>query len=1122
MPQAVGITRSLDYLKPEDEAVARRALDFVAEHRSDIPAARLDFLRDTLDLLAEWRLPARCFQLAVAAAARSYVAETRLRTAFSPPLLEAAAAQATLSDAAFLRQPAAGPQQLSLRGRLPGLFQMAYADLEALLICVADHTALMRGLKRLDDRRARAVMDSNIYTYGSILEMLGLWALRTELGDVALCAVQPGRFKTLQETFEKITSERALVVEFIRRALAPVFIGAGLAHELTYRPPSVSSIERQFARGATQSEVKRAAYVTLVVPTLNDCYQAVGIVHSLWPAAPRSVGGGLRDGIAAPKYNGYRALVTTLNVTVETAPGRSLTLPISFRIVSDEMNRINEWGALAARYFPAAPVKVDYAWWGRPDREVWPASTPQPGEDDRGTIKVFSAAGEVFALPEGSTPIDFAYRIHTQVGHHCARILINGQSALYTQPLRNGDIVEIEVDRNYDGPDPTWLDVVQTNTARHQIRRALKQERSAGLRRGREILKDVFETELARYHLSDLPWADFERFLAESARRKQYTNVDAMLSDITGPPASHDGHKRVSPNGLVSRFIASRLVDHIVRVGGEPLGVRKNRVSFAECQHEKQPCRVAPGTPIVGRVIGKGLPYERLVIYRRDCPNAPRDETALQLGWLGDHLPGQPVKVAIKAVDRALLLRDINDMVYALYDEGLWLHAVEARVDVDRSAIIRLTIDARRYGALEKLRDALAELQRKGIIDEFEVSGIDPVEKIRLLGQTVLPNPYTAGPAIDPRVFKGRENELQRIATGLAGSRVFIVVTGMNRVGKTSLLEYVENRLARECGFVPVYVTLHSLPQHTEKGFWTYLSEKVEAAMVAALPPARQAGAVKRKRIEGQEFEHFVALLDQARTVLRDRLLILLDEFNVIEESFSPADVRGALHHFRSIVEQGGSTAFIVSVQERFYRQVEMQRANRPLSWGLIRLADTMRLDYLDPASAERLVRDPLGDILDFEPGLVAEILALTACHPFHIHSLMRLMVEQAAASGAGTRRATLTRAHLAAVLRTYMDTGYERFLDFLQDYSGSTGQVLAALARLAGDANTPVSAAAIQEELGSQRPRAGRVDVPRILEQLHDLSLIEWCPVANQPAESRIRLPLFQRWLREHRPDLE
>lgn len=1122
MPQTTGVTRSLDYLKPEDEAAVHQSFAFLAEHRSSIPVPRLELLKNTLDLLAEWRLPARCFQVAVAAATVNHVAGSRLRSVFEPALLEAAVAQARLSDADFLRQPAAGPQQLSLRARLPGLFQMAYTDLEALLVCVADHTALMRGLERLDDRRARAVADSNIYTYGSILEMLGLWALRTELGDLALYAAQPGRFKTLQESFEKIRSERALVVESIRSAIARAFSSAGLAYELSYRPPSVSSIERQFARGATQSEVKRAAYVTLVVPAFDDCYKALGIVHGVWPAATRNVGGGLRDGIAAPKYNGYRALVTTLSVTVETSPGRNLTLPISFRIVSDEMNRINEWGVLAARYFRGAPITAEYAWWGRQDREIW--SVPaQSGKDDRGAggIKVFSAAGEVFALPEGSTPIDFAYRIHTQVGHHCKRIWVNGQSALYAQRLRNGDIVEIEVDRNYDGPDPDWLDVVKTTTAGNQIRRALKQERGTGLRRGREILKSIFETELARYHLSDLPWGEFERFLTEIARQKHYNNADAMVSEIIGPPSVHDGRKRISPNDLVSRFIAGRLVDHIVRIGGEPLGIHKNRVRFAECQHGDRPCRTAPGTPIVGRVLASGTPHERLVIYRRDCPNAPTGDAALPLGWLGDHLPGQPVKVAIKAVDRALLLRDINDMVYGLYDEGLWLHAVEARVDVDRSAIIRLTIDARRYGALEKLRDALAALQRKGVIDEFEVSGIDPVEKIRLLGQTVLPNPYTAGPAIDPRVFKGRENELQRIATALAGNRVFIVVTGMNRVGKTSLLEYVENRLARECGFVPVYVTLHSLPQHTEKGFWTYLGEKVEAAMSSALPPSKQTGTFKRKRIEGQEFEHFVELLDRAQTALHGRLLILLDEFNIIEESFK-GEARGALHHFRSLVEQGGSTAFIVSVQERFYRQVEKQQTRQPLSWGLIRLADTIRLDYLDLASAERLVRDPLGDIIDFEPDLVAEILALTACHPFHIHALMRLLVEQAAASGAGSRRATLTRAHLTAALRTYMDTGYERFLDFLQDYSGSAGQVLGALARLAGDANTPVSAAAIQEELSSQRPRVGRLDVPRTLEQLHDLSLVEWCPVANRPVESRIRLPLFQQWLREHRPDLE
>jgi hypothetical protein len=265
-----------------------------------------------------------------------------------------------------------------------------------------------------------------------------------------------------------------------------------------------------------------------------------------------------------------------------------------------------------------------------------------------------------------------------------------------------------------------------------------------------------------------------------------------------------------------------------------------------------------------------------------------------------------------------------------------------------------------------------------------------------------------------------------------------------------------------------------------------------------------------------------MALLDQAQKVLSGRLLILLDEFNVIEESFSPAEVRGTLHHFRSLVERSGPTAFIVSVQERFYRQVEMHRTNRPLSWGLIRLAELMRLDYLDPASAERLVREPLGDMLEFEPDLVARILALTACHPFHIHSLMHLLVQQAAAPGAGTRRTSLTQGHLQAAIEDFMDTGHELFIDFLEDYAGPTGRVLSTLAALAGEANEGVSTSAIQQELSRQRVRTGRADAQSILETLHDLGLVEWRLVDHQPAASSIRLPLFQKWLREHRPLLE
>jgi DNA-binding HxlR family transcriptional regulator len=661
---------------------------------------------------------------------------------------------------------------------------------------------------------------------------------------------------------------------------------------------------------------------------------------------------------------------------------------------------------------------------------------------------------------------------------------------------------------------------VRTPTAKINIRRALKQRQKTA--KGREIIDNLLQKELEAYGLPEIPEEEIERFLEATARYFNYPDLRALYLDIADPRRSPGSRKPPSPNRIVACLIASHLADHIAKANGEPVGIPKHRIKFAQCRHNGELCRVTSGSEIVGRIVNQGTPHERLIVYRRDCPTAAKVGADIPLMWLGDRRPGKPVRVLIETVDRPRLLDDVLHTVYDLYDEGLYLLEVQAKVTRDRAAHISLTIDAPSYDAVTRLSEALHQLKEHGILDEEpRIDALSPIEKMLLAEPDTLPNPYTTGPVRDRRVFKGRDAELQQIVSCVRGDQNLVVLYGINRIGKTSLLRYLHAHVAEEYDLVPILLDMPFLTKNEEAQFWLEIAAKVEEA-VAHLYKGT-AGRFKRLRKKNGDdtFVHFRDWLAKAQSLLKGRkLLIMIDEWNVLDELWDRDAALLLIYRLKSLVEGHPDLAFVLCVQETLYKKAASDATKVP-SWPLLRAGLPVRLGYLRRPAAERLIREPIGQMLQYDAAVVEEILYLTACHPYYLQNVLLLLIHhinQMRMSGQKGGIPRVTYEDLDTVIPQLLDSGEHLFNDFLRECRGFKGTVLCALAHVSQERHRGATAEELQTVLQQQGYRVQPSSLARNLRMLCEAGILERRQQRGQ-LRYRIRVPLFERWLLENRP---
>jgi GTP diphosphokinase / guanosine-3',5'-bis(diphosphate) 3'-diphosphatase len=577
-------------------------------------------------------------------------------------------------------------------------------DIRVVLIKLADRLHNMRTLYALPNEKQNRIARQTLEIYAPLAERLGIWSVKWELEDLAFKTLEPERYRELARMLDTRRKGREAFIHRAIETLRPELVKAGIEADLTGRPKHLYSIWKKMQRKSAEiGEIYDVYAIRLLVDEVKDCYAALGVVHSLW----RPIPGQFDDYIAVPKPNLYQSLHTAV-MSIEGQP-------LEIQIRTHAMHNVSEVGIAAHwRYKEGSRADREYdqklAWL----RQVmdWQRDVSDATEFLEGVkldlfqdqVFVFTPKGEVKDLPAGATPLDFAYRIHTDVGHRCIGAKINNRLVPLDYRLKNGDIVEIVTTKGEHGPSRDWLNVVRTSHAKEKIRQWFKrQERDENIAHGRESL----ERELRRLARTNLGAVGQDKIL-EMARNYNFDTIDDFYAAV--------GYGAIGAQQVVTRL---GVVDDAQlalpptapppapsRQGGVRVkGVGDLLIRFGKC------CHPIPGDPIIGFITrGKGV-----TVHLKNCQTVLNErETArmIDVEWEDAVQQTYPISIRLEAYDRQGLLADIS-MIVA--DAKVSIVAANVAVSPDRTASVRATLEvasvaqlARVMSKLEQLKDVIS------------------------------------------------------------------------------------------------------------------------------------------------------------------------------------------------------------------------------------------------------------------------------------------------------------------------------------------------------------------------------------------------------------------------------
>jgi guanosine-3',5'-bis(diphosphate) 3'-pyrophosphohydrolase len=578
------------------------------------------------------------------------------------------------------------------------MFLAMVDDIGVVLIKLADRLHNMRTLQYMPPEKQQRIAQQTMEIYAPLANRLGIWQFKSELEDLSFKFLMPHEYETIRKGIEARGASEREYVERVKAILSGALKDADIEATLTSRTKHIYSIYRKMnLKRRSLDEIYDLIGIRVVVEEKRDCYGALGVVHAMWHPIP----GEFDDYIATPKESMYQSLHTA----VIGPEGHGLEIQIR----TAEMHEVAEYGVAAHwRYKEGrkadARIEAKIAWlrqlmeWREEvsDAEEFVESLKSDVFKDQ--IYVFTPRGDIIELPAGATPLDFAYRIHTEVGHHCVGAKINDRMIRLDHKLQNGDVVEVMTSKSKVGPSRDWLQedngYVTTAGAREKIRQWFRrQERDVNVQQGREIL----QAELRKLGLD----YSFEEVLTHFPR---YNKVDDFLAAIGyGGVSAQSVATKLGENGAKDLVSAT---PHIPKpkapqriVSG---GVGDLLTNLAAC------CRPVNGDEIVGYVTrGRGLS-----VHRADCPNVANltdRERLIPVTW-DDKGPDQsfPVPIVVRANDRVGLLRDISTL---LSDERVNILYTHTRTHDDREVTIDITVEVIDVGQLSRVLHKLDGIQ---------------------------------------------------------------------------------------------------------------------------------------------------------------------------------------------------------------------------------------------------------------------------------------------------------------------------------------------------------------------------------------------------------------------------
>ncbi|MDE3112681.1 MAG: bifunctional (p)ppGpp synthetase/guanosine-3',5'-bis(diphosphate) 3'-pyrophosphohydrolase [Chloroflexota bacterium] len=589
------------------------------------------------------------------------------------------------------------------------MFLAMATDLRVVVIKLCDRLHNMRTLTPLAPEKQQRIAKQTMEIYAPLAHRLGIWQIKWELEDLAFKYLEPEHYGQLTEQLAQRRQIRERSIDQAMRILARELEKAGVRAEISGRAKHLWSIAQKMRRkSVTMNEVYDLLAVRVVVDDVPACYAALGVVHSLWPPIP----GQFDDYIAVPKPNLYQSLHTA----VMGPDGQ----PLEIQVRTQEMHQLAEYGIAAHwRYKEGGKADPKYesklAWirqlmeWQHDVSDATEFIESLKVDVFHDQVFVFTPKGEVKELPAGSTPIDFAYRIHSDVGHRCIGAKVNGRIVPLDHKLASGDIVEIITSKAARGPSRDWLQIVRTPGAREKIRQWFKREqREENVSHGKELL-DRELRRITKRSLPDIAAPD----LLRAATELNVHDVDSLFAAL--------GYGAVSAAQVVARLgILDEQAQAIpsqappappptAKGGVRVKGTGDLLVRFGVC------CDPVPGDPIVGYVTrGRGV-----TVHRADCTNVrnmAERERIVEVDWERTGPQTYPVAVKIVAWDRTGLVRDIASVISEDQVQLLSL-AANANADADKTATVSVVMQVT---SVEQLSRVLAKLEH--VRDVFSVS----------------------------------------------------------------------------------------------------------------------------------------------------------------------------------------------------------------------------------------------------------------------------------------------------------------------------------------------------------------------------------------------------------------
>lgn len=562
-------------------------------------------------------------------------------------------------------------------------------DIRVVLIKLADRLHNMRTLGALPAEKRRAIAQETLEIYAPLAHRLGVRQAKWQLEDLAFRYLKPRVYHRIARLVTGKRAEREGFINEVSQILGQELDKSGIKAKVYGRPKHIYSIYQKMgkydAQGKDFGDIHDLFALRVLVDSVSDCYKALGVIHNFWRPIPEE----FDDFIANPKDNGYQALHTTVMCQGTT--------PLEIQIRTHEMHRVDEYGVAAHWLYKEGKAgeqfKDEIAWlrqlgdWREElDSEEFLESVKTDVLVDR--VFVYTPKGEIKELPKGATPLDFAFRIHTDLGYRCIGAKVNGRLEPLNYTLKNGDVVEIMAGKGDKGPSLDWLNpelgYVKTSHARSKIRQWFaKQERSQSIETG----KQIWDKELKRLGIG-LPGVE------KVAHLLGYDSADDLFAAL-GSGSISSAQIILKLSGELEPTVEGVEVlppRKISPVSINVLGVGDLLTRLANC------CHPLPGDKIIGYITqGRGI-----TVHRRDCPNIIHEEEKerlIKVEW-GDVAQVYPVTIQVDAWDRVGLVRDISAIIA---EEGVNLSEVNMSNHHEDGVTLFFTLEVKSAAQLSKI-----------------------------------------------------------------------------------------------------------------------------------------------------------------------------------------------------------------------------------------------------------------------------------------------------------------------------------------------------------------------------------------------------------------------------------